>query len=76
MMQTVSTHVRADSGTFCIFRTNHYALFHHSITKQGTILEDTSTIVPTNGAAESTGTKGVAFRDTLLKIFGFLLNIM
>ena len=40
------------------------------------MLEDTSTIVPTNGAAESTGTKGVAFRDTLLKIFGFLLNIM
>ena len=40
------------------------------------MLEDTSTIVPTNGAAESTGTKGVAKRDTLLKIFGFILNIM
>lgn len=40
------------------------------------MLEDTSTIVPTNGAAETTGTKGVAFHDTLLKIFGFLLNIM
>ena len=32
------------------------------------MLEDTSTIVPTNGAAESTGTKGVAFRDTLLSL--------
>ena len=33
------------------------------------MLEDTSTIVQTKGAAESTGTKGVAFRDTLLKMF-------
>ena len=33
------------------------------------MLEDTSTIVQTKGAAESTGTKGVAFRDALLKMF-------
>ena len=36
------------------------------------MLEDTSTIVQTKGAAESTGTKGVAFRDTLLKMFDII----
>ena len=36
MMQIVSILARANSGTFRIFHTNHYILFHHSITKQGT----------------------------------------
>ena len=35
MMQIVSSHVRADSGTFCIFLADHYSLFYHSIIKQG-----------------------------------------
>ena len=36
MMQIVSILARANSGAFRIFHTNHYILFHHSITKQGT----------------------------------------
>ena len=35
MMQIVSILARANSGRFRIFHTNHYILFHHSITKQG-----------------------------------------
>ena len=34
-MQIVSSHIRADSGTFCIFLADHYSPFYYSIIKQG-----------------------------------------